>query len=52
MRDLLDWTANAGFSDFAKQFNLDYSSAHEFRQRHTLAALNGLTSAIAKALRR
>ena len=36
---VLTWAADEGFADFMREFDIDYSSSQEFRQRHILKLL-------------
>lgn len=46
MADILTWATEDGLAEFMRQFDLDYSTAAQYRARYSVAALQGLTAAL------
>lgn len=42
IHSILTWASEDGFHEFIAQYNLDYGSAHEFRQRHLIRGVAAL----------
>lgn len=46
------WASEEGFAWLARENELDFESAHQWRQRYTTGAIRGMAEAVAQLLSR